>query len=296
MKKLVKLYKDLLNEEILKEYHTDADGDINYEIFDRIDEFKRNTLSKFLFENNDDYTANIPWRLISFPRLKRIWEQWAKFGFVRDEKGLQMIEDIMISNTIKIDALTTLSGHSPESTDEDYEDAWGHYVESFIKQWYSDFAKSDEKHHSNDPDQLEFDWQSKDGDGKRKDIEPTERVENAFLLSKLEGINPMRTDPMRLKKQLMDELKGNFMWHYIEDPAIGQARISDYGLKPLQELAGQLLNTHDSSAKVVIIDRMLNVVHQRSDMASWYVQGGTKSLFTLSASPSEIEDEKQGQD
>jgi len=290
LKKLRNIY-----EELLKEYHTDADGEINYEIFERMDNFKRNVLSDFLYQNNEDYTKNIPWRLIPFPRLKRIWEQWTKFGFVRDEKGLQMIENIMISNTIKIDVLTTLAGHSPENTDDDYEDAWGEYVESFIKQWYSDYSKNDEKHYSNDPDQLEFDWQSKNGDGKRKEIETNERIENSFLLSKLEDTDPKRTDPTKLKKYLMGELMEKFMWYYIEDPDIGQARISDYGLKPLQELAGQLLNTHDSAAKVVVIDRMLNVVHQRSDMASWYVQGGTESLFTLSASPSEIENEKQKQ-
>jgi len=282
MKKLHNIY-----EEILKEYNIDSNGDYNYDILDRIDNFKRNTLSDFLYQNNEDYTKNIPWRLIQYPRLKRIWEQSAKFGFVRDEKGLQVIEDIMISNTIKLDALTTLAGHTSENVDDDYEDAWGEYIENFIKQWYSDYAKSDEKHYSDDPDQLEFDWQSKNGDGKRKEIETIERVENPFLFSKLEGINPMRTDPMRLKEKLMGELMEQFLWYYIEDPEIGQMRISDYGLKPLQELAGQLLNTHDSAAKVVIIDRMLNVVHQRSDMASWYVEGGSNALADLSASPSE---------
>ena len=32
---------------------------------------------------------------------------------------------------------------------------------------------------------------------------------------------------------------------------------------------------------------MLNVVHQRSDLASWFVKGGSNALADLSASPSE---------
>ena len=34
-------------------------------------------------------------------------------------------------------------------------------------------------------------------------------------------------------------------------------------------------------------DRMLNVVHQRSDIAEWFVEGGSRALAQLSGSPAE---------
>lgn len=279
----------IILDEVLNEYHTYADGELNYEIIERINTFKYSVLSDFLYDNDETYTKNMPWRLISYPRLKRIWEQWANFGFVRDEKGLIRIENIMISNTIKMDALTTLAGHTSEPIDDYYEDAWGGYIEEFIQQFYEDYAS--ENRTSNDPNQLEFDWESKNGDGKPKEEVPVrDRIINTFLSDKLKDLNPMRVDKMSLKASLIKILQGQFLEYYITDPKIGHMRISDYGLKPLQELAGQLLNTHNSSSKVVVIDRMLNVVHQRSDMASWFVQGGSNALADLSASPSERAD------
>lgn len=287
MKKLRKIY-----EELLPEYHTNADGEINYEIFERIDDFKVDILNNFLYKNNEDYTMEMPWRLISAPRLKRIWENWIKFGFVRDEKGLQMIEDVMISNTIKIDVITTLTGHSSEPVDEYYEDAWGEHIDSLVSQFFQD-NREDDNHNSNDPSQLEFDWNSQNGDGKKKIIpNPKERVSDPYLENYLSELNPKAIDPTNIRKELMEKLQGQFFWYYVNDPKCGHMRISDYGLAPLQKLAGKLLDTYDSAAKVPVIDAMLNVVHQRSDLASWYVQGGSNALSDLSASPSEREKEK----
>ena len=61
----------------------------------------------------------------------------------------------------------------------------------------------------------------------------------------------------------------------------GGWRISDYGLDPLVKLAIQLIVEDDSDKKLVLIDRMLNVTHQRSDLASWFVEGGTATLDRL---------------
>jgi hypothetical protein len=58
--------------------------------------------------------------------------------------------------------------------------------------------------------------------------------------------------------------------------------ISDYALVPLQKLAVEILGASTSEAKLLLIDQVLNVVHQRSDLASWFVQGGRKALEELS--------------
>lgn len=58
-------------------------------------------------------------------------------------------------------------------------------------------------------------------------------------------------------------------------------RISDYGIGPLCRLAFELLENPPAEEKLVLIDRMLNVTHQRSDLASWFVEGGTATLDRL---------------
>jgi len=68
---------------------------------------------------------------------------------------------------------------------------------------------------------------------------------------------------------------------YITEPH-GQLRISDYGLPKLEKLVFDIRKVHDVSKKLPILDRMLNVVHQRSDIANWFVEGGTSSLNKLS--------------
>jgi hypothetical protein len=61
----------------------------------------------------------------------------------------------------------------------------------------------------------------------------------------------------------------------------GTHYISDYGLKPLQELAGKLLDATTAEEKLLLLDRVLNVCHRRSDLATWFVQGGRGALDEL---------------
>jgi hypothetical protein len=69
--------------------------------------------------------------------------------------------------------------------------------------------------------------------------------------------------------------------------------MSDYGTDPLVKLAFQLAREDEAEKKVVIIDKMLNVVHQRSDLASWFIEGGSAALSDISGYMS---DEKYGWD
>lgn len=62
----------------------------------------------------------------------------------------------------------------------------------------------------------------------------------------------------------------------------GGWRISDYGIEPLFKLAALLTETNDPMQKLAVVDRMLNVVHPRSDLASWFVEGGSRTLLQLS--------------
>jgi hypothetical protein len=68
--------------------------------------------------------------------------------------------------------------------------------------------------------------------------------------------------------------------HFFDDEK-GNWRISDYAMKPLTELAMKMENTFDPKEQLQLVDRALNLVHQRSDLSSWFVQGGQKTLNRL---------------
>ena len=66
----------------------------------------------------------------------------------------------------------------------------------------------------------------------------------------------------------------------------GTYRLSDYGLKPLEEFAFQLYTQATTpEEQLLIVDKMLNVVHQRSDLSKWYIEGGFTSLNELAGKP-----------
>jgi hypothetical protein len=75
-----------------------------------------------------------------------------------------------------------------------------------------------------------------------------------------------------------DEIDGFEDFAVDED---GNWRISDYALDKLIGLAIDILGSDDSDKKLVVIDKLLNVVHARSDLSSWFVRGGQSTLNQL---------------
>ena len=61
----------------------------------------------------------------------------------------------------------------------------------------------------------------------------------------------------------------------------GSWRISDYAFKWLHPLAFKILGAGSDQEKLYAIDRVLDVAHQRSDLASWFVEGGTDTLVHI---------------
>lgn len=58
-------------------------------------------------------------------------------------------------------------------------------------------------------------------------------------------------------------------------------RISDYGLKPANEYLLGIFTAIDDKQEIMYADMILNIVHQRSDWARWFVEGGSKTLSEL---------------
>lgn len=165
-------------------------------------ERESDTLSAMISEYRSGKHPHAPWKIVPFARLERIWNDAAREGFVRDEKGLAKIEEVFVENVVRLAVNCRISGHTEASP----HDGLDEYLE---------------------PDEYE-----------------------AFVEWAIE------TD------------RG---W-----------RISDYGMGPLFDLAALVTETADPVAKLAVLDRMLNVAHQRSDLASWFVEGGSKALSYLS--------------
>lgn len=58
----------------------------------------------------------------------------------------------------------------------------------------------------------------------------------------------------------------------------GSWLLSDYGLPKLEALYSKIFNAHTSEEKLYAVDKALNVVHQRNDLAAMFVEGGTSTL------------------
>jgi hypothetical protein len=262
----------IIKEELVK--FLKENDDINYEYYEREDEVKQWIFTDFLYKNTPDFTKNIPWRLVQFPRLKKIWEDYIRTGVVRDTKGLETIEDIMISNALKISILTELAGHTSESPEYDYKENIGYWVNEQLNCVFDKYF---------DKNQLEIPYDNPQSGYKQKEnTSKCNTTIHPFVQQFYDENFKDGMDRADFRKLLYEEMKGKFLDYYMEDPKIGQAYISDYGLKPLAALSYELSNTTEPEKKVTVIDKMLNVVHQRSDMAGWFVQGGSRALSQLS--------------
>lgn len=251
--------RQIIKEEIFKLLKEDLD-DIDYDLYQQQDELKSEILSDFLFKNNPEFTKRIYWRVVPAARLKKIWEDYIRMGIVRDEKGINLIESIMIRNALNLYNLTMLSGHTPSSPDEDFEDAWGEYVGDYVLRILQ--LNQTEKPYEIEPyyDNI-------------RNI-PFENYVN-------EHKNDSEMDGVNIKSDLMEILQDRFYTYYSIDSE-GNDIMSDYGTDPLVKLAFQLAREDEAEKKVVIIDKMLNVVHQRSDLASWFIEGGSAALSDIS--------------
>ena len=272
----------IIKEEIIK-YLKESDDDNDWDLYEQFENVKRELFSDFLYKNTPEFNKTTPWKVIPYARLKKIWEDFMRMGIVRDTRGLEMIEDIMTENTIKIALFTELFGHTPNNPEEDYVENIGYFVNEQMN------CLMQQK--KEDRSQLEIPFNNpKQGYVQKPpapEVEPCDTqihpfVQEIYNENYDEGMS--RTDMYNI---IYVKMKDKFFEFYGEDPKSGQAYISDYGLEPLEKYLQQLRRLSRPEDKVVMIDKMLNVVHMRSDMASWFVEGGSNALAQLSGSPSE---------
>lgn len=62
----------------------------------------------------------------------------------------------------------------------------------------------------------------------------------------------------------------------------GHDLISDYGLEPLRKIVTELIESNDHDKNIVLINRAMDVSHQRSDLSELFIEGGEASLNRIS--------------
>ena len=73
--------------------------------------------------------------------------------------------------------------------------------------------------------------------------------------------------------------RGFFDWCTLPD---GSDAWSDYGIKPIRNILAKLEVSAPVSEKIVAINKVLDVIHQRGDLASAFIEGGRKSCLDIS--------------
>lgn len=77
------------------------------------------------------------------------------------------------------------------------------------------------------------------------------------------------------------DIIGLYDWMEMPD---GSDAWSDYGLEPLEKILSQYNEDLSPEEVLVLVNRALDVYHQRGDMASIFIQGGSKTLTNIAES------------
>ena len=72
---------------------------------------------------------------------------------------------------------------------------------------------------------------------------------------------------------------GFYDWCKLPD---GSDAMSDYGLEPLWKIITSIKDDSTKGEKLVAINRCLDVIHCRGDLASMFIEGGSKSCYDIS--------------
>lgn len=280
----MKSIRKIIREEIMSFLKENEDE--MYGMYEAEDNIKSEIFSDFIYNNNGDFTKNIIWQVIPFSRLKKIWEDYIKMGVIRDVKGLEYIERITIRNALKINIITNLAGHTQWGDEEAMEENIGYWVDEQLNCILPI--------NSSDKNQLEIPYDNPEAGHIKKDYVGNECSTQIHPFAQDyidQNYNPDNMDREDARNMLYGAMETKFFDYYLTDPKSGHLYITDYGLPAIIQLAGKLYVEQNPDKKVVLIDSILNVVHQRSDMASWFVQGGSSALSQLSGY--EIPDEEK---
>ena len=211
----------------------------------------------FVFESIKN-KKKIKFKLLNPIQYKRALMEFIKYGeLIRfPTKIIEKWKQDIIYNSILLSVLTDILGHS-EYFPFDYFNDTFNLGERFEKQQYNLFTVEA------DPIILKGDY----------DTWREQRYEETKNRKYVIG------DSFSVAIEYLDEVLD--MDEYIPFFSNGQPVLSDYGIEPIFKLIRVLINENDPSQILVLINKILDVAHQRSDLPEIFIEGGSKSQWEI---------------
>lgn len=153
----------------------------------------------------------------------------------------------------------TASGHSPE-----WRPSWNKIPAARLKRIWLDYGKT---------------GVLRDEKGMQKIADQT-----MDLIARLDAANGLaghdNFDPIEGTEHVLTEPQRKALAGAMETKD-GTWLVSDYGLPYLKKIYSQIFRAETPEQQLFAVDRALNVVHQRGDLASLFVEGGSKTLTEI---------------
>jgi len=200
---------------------------------------------------------------IKFYKIKPMQYKQALMEFMKYKeffrfpvKYIYKWKDMMLENVALLDALTSIHGHTQYFPEDEFYDIFDN-SESYISKQYNMFTND----LSEVTPQGEYTTWAKTMYAETGNKDYLKSSWNEFY-------------------EFLDEV-------YKIDNVVpffnnGQPVLTDYGLQPLLDLSEILITQDDPGEIIITINKMLDISHQRSDLAELFIEGGSKSLDFIS--------------
>ncbi|MDA3779290.1 MAG: hypothetical protein PF487_03510 [Bacteroidales bacterium] len=166
-------------------------------------------------------------------------------------------KDLILSNIAKLHILTAIAGHT----------------EHFPFDEFYDVFDNEESYNSNQYNLFSGDLEDVTVDGEYSQWRKQKYKETGNE----DYIKDYHWDTAY---EFLDEVK--HMDNYLPLFSNGQWILSDFGLKPLYKLGREMADSNDATELIVLINKVLDVSHQRSDLAELFIEGGSATLDYIS--------------
>lgn len=247
-----------------------AEGkEFNFDAWEDYDELYRAALERMVDEVAKKDVKKQPWRVLPKERIKVIWDMFSKYGFVRDEDGMDEIADLIVNNIAKLDVNTMMLGHTSDNP------------KNIMTIEYDYVFKEPEP----EPDQPQP--ERKPRDKKQLFLFPDVQADVVKAQAQAQAraqrvASGDLTEEEWMQLPITYEEFEDRLDSYLFDDNWNQYRVSDYAMDPLRDIATNIMAAKTPEEKLVLCDKALNVIHMRGDIAALFVKGGSKALSDVS--------------
>ncbi len=91
------------------------------EYFRKVEEHRLDIMRDWYKQKRKKNKSKMSWNVIPFDRVRKIWTDYARYGIVRDVKGMYKIKEQMLNILARLTASNEIAGHANYSVDEEIE-------------------------------------------------------------------------------------------------------------------------------------------------------------------------------